>query len=302
MASEFMSDWNKWYVEDIVPYLNTAIVGIFYVKNLKENKVFIGQSTNIYKRFKAIYDGLTEDKANKISIDMRRLGPDNFSFRIINVCEEKNLNTRMEHWIKVFNCELPRGYNRKFAAYDRGLENVKEGAAFLATSALILRYEFWYYLIQELREAKFSYTNQSFEYARPKISATDMAKKSGISRQTISGYLKELPETILIDRSENNGYVIIEAARLDEILEHCKDLKTIKEKNNYCRLVLYMLARISFFGGRYSTSLEDLQRDLERARAATHNALDFALEKGILVRTTVGNSITGRSSTYIAKK
>lgn len=303
---DFINEWSNWYEVTIVPYLKTSITGIFYIKNLTDNKVFIGQGTNIYARYKDLYERVIMNEGRGWNIrlvsDMRRLGPQAFSFKIIQVCGEKELNERTMHWIKVFNAEVPQGYNRKFVEYERGLETVKKDAAFLATASLILKYEFWYYLIQELKDADFVYNNAVFEYHRPKVKATEVAEKMGITRQTISGYLKALPEVISVDRLEDNGYAIIKREKIDEMLSHCRDFKTIKEKNNYCRLVLYMLTKISFFGGRYDVSMEGLQRDLGRAKAAIHSALETALEKGIIVRTSVGNSITGRSSTYTTKK
>lgn len=90
------------------------MVGIYKITNLKNGKMYIGQSRQIEKRFQQHKNQskfLEEDKwYNQLHIDMYSIGVDNFSFEIIEECSIEDLNEREEYWIKYYNSQED-GYN-----------------------------------------------------------------------------------------------------------------------------------------------------------------------------------------------
>ena len=90
------------------------MIGIYKITNLKNGKVYIGQSRQTEKRWqqhKTKAKFLEEDKwYNQLYIDMYSLGIENFSFEVIEECTIEKLNEREEYWIKYYNSQ-ENGYN-----------------------------------------------------------------------------------------------------------------------------------------------------------------------------------------------
>ena len=82
--------------------------GIYKITNKAINKVYIGQSVHIEKRWAEHLSGkgnqpLYEDIYKNFNIN-------NFTFEILEFCEEKFLNEKEEYWIKYYNAR-EEGYN-----------------------------------------------------------------------------------------------------------------------------------------------------------------------------------------------
>ena len=92
-------------------YYEKPICGIYKITHKPSNKCYIGLSVDIFKRWKehtnfaqakkkwskikqALYDHLLE-----------------FSFEVIEVCDEADLSSKEIHWISVHN-SFEDGYNR----------------------------------------------------------------------------------------------------------------------------------------------------------------------------------------------
>jgi len=85
--------------------------GIYQIKNLKTNKVYIGSSENLEKRLK---DHLKELKAGrhankKLQNSWKKHGEENFSFDVILLCSEEDLISNEQMFID--NCSLEKMYN-----------------------------------------------------------------------------------------------------------------------------------------------------------------------------------------------
>ena len=68
-------------------------IGIYKITNLLNNKIYIGQSLNIERRFKEhCYKG----KESRIPLDLaiQKYGKDNFTFEIIENCLKEELNEK----------------------------------------------------------------------------------------------------------------------------------------------------------------------------------------------------------------
>ena len=90
------------------------MIGIYKITNLKNNKIYIGQSRQIEKRFQQHKNKskfLEEDKwYNPLHVDMYSFGIENFSFEVIEECTIEELNEKEEYWIKYYSSKED-GYN-----------------------------------------------------------------------------------------------------------------------------------------------------------------------------------------------
>jgi group I intron endonuclease len=79
-----------------------VICGIYKIST-PSNKVYIGQSLDIYKRWNS-YMKLQNCKGQaKLLSSFKSHGVENCSFEIIEECEESNLNEREIYWIEFYN-------------------------------------------------------------------------------------------------------------------------------------------------------------------------------------------------------
>lgn len=86
--------------------------GIYKIEDKINQKVYIGQSTNITTRWRR-----HRSEANNLNNSyplycaMRKYGLENFSFEIIEECSKEDLDSRERYWIKEFDSYY-NGYNQ----------------------------------------------------------------------------------------------------------------------------------------------------------------------------------------------
>lgn len=86
--------------------------GIYLIENTINNKKYIGQSKNIYKRWNEhLQNYKKSDKNQAIYKAMRKYGADNFKFKIIELCPQEKLNEMEMKWISFFDA-YANGYNQ----------------------------------------------------------------------------------------------------------------------------------------------------------------------------------------------
>ena len=90
-------------------------IGIYKITNLANNKVYIGQSTDVNKRIKEghIYK-LKKNKHNNKHLQMswNKYCEDNFKFEIIEECDTPSLNEREQYWMDYYKSyDKNYGYN-----------------------------------------------------------------------------------------------------------------------------------------------------------------------------------------------
>ena len=67
------------------------MMGIYKITNKINGKIYIGQSNDIERRFK---EHMTKGERSRILLDhaIKKYGPDNFSYEVIEECTEEELN------------------------------------------------------------------------------------------------------------------------------------------------------------------------------------------------------------------
>jgi len=91
-----------------------AICGIYQIKNLVNNKLYIGRSTNIKKRWaQHCSESSWKKEPNKPLYKAFQLyGVENFEFTIIEICDKKDLGLFEKYWITKLNTQnRDIGYN-----------------------------------------------------------------------------------------------------------------------------------------------------------------------------------------------
>ena len=88
--------------------------GIYKIQNLINGKIYIGQSVDIQYRFKNHKSESFNPKSNAydtaIHRAIRKYGVDNFSFDIIEECDQEKLREREIYWIDYYQ-SFGNGYN-----------------------------------------------------------------------------------------------------------------------------------------------------------------------------------------------
>lgn len=98
----------------VIEMLKNIKIGIYKITNLINNKIYIGQSKNIYRRW---YSHRCDYKNKDLPLynSIRKYGIDNFSFEIIEECQINQLSEKEDYWINHYNSYVPNGYNIKKA-------------------------------------------------------------------------------------------------------------------------------------------------------------------------------------------
>lgn len=89
------------------------VCGIYKITNMKNDKVYIGQAVDIYKRWcehcKAGL-GIDTPQGNKLYAAMLEDGLENFTFELLEECPREELNKKEAYYISLYN-SVQYGYN-----------------------------------------------------------------------------------------------------------------------------------------------------------------------------------------------
>lgn len=94
------------------------ITGIYSVTNKINGKIYVGESKNILSRWsdhrtKSVRPRKKEHYTKELYKDIREYGIENFEFKILEECEEKDLKDKEIFWIKQLDT-FNKGYNRTY--------------------------------------------------------------------------------------------------------------------------------------------------------------------------------------------
>ena len=103
--------------EDLESEVENSNCGIYKITNLKNNKGYIGQSSDIKKRWRNHKFELKNNIHNNPYLQnaFNKYGEEAFEFRIIEKTSKENLDEAEEYWIDYFDSTNPeKGYNLKY--------------------------------------------------------------------------------------------------------------------------------------------------------------------------------------------
>lgn len=85
-------------------------IGIYKITNIINNKCYIGQSIDINRRFSR-HKTYAKNKIDyPLYKDINMFGLENFTFEIVELCHNRDLNIREKYWIDFYN-SVQQGYN-----------------------------------------------------------------------------------------------------------------------------------------------------------------------------------------------
>ena len=92
--------------------MRKIISGIYKITNTQTNKCYIGQSSNVSKRFAQHLNALKKNRHHSMHLQnsFNFYGEKAFTFEIIEMCPINILNQREKHWIKYYD-SFNNGYN-----------------------------------------------------------------------------------------------------------------------------------------------------------------------------------------------
>ena len=105
-----------------------TICGIYAIKNTVNNKLYIGQAVDVYKRWNEHLRALRGEYHcnNHLQRSWNKYNENNFEFNIIEECSETELNDREIYWIAEYD-SYNNGYNQtKGGEGMRGLKHSDE--------------------------------------------------------------------------------------------------------------------------------------------------------------------------------
>lgn len=93
--------------------MTRSLAGIYKITNIKNGKVYVGQSQNVYERriehFVALRRGRHPNKLMQKDWNKDNRG---FRFDVIELVPLNKLNEREKYWIDKLNSLEPEGYNQ----------------------------------------------------------------------------------------------------------------------------------------------------------------------------------------------
>ena len=106
--------YEKPYTSLVGRVLGTAThTGVYKITELESGKVYVGQAVDVAERWRQhIKRGLGAEPVtqNKLYPAMHKLGPENFTFELIEDCPREELNERERYWIDFYGGK-EFGYN-----------------------------------------------------------------------------------------------------------------------------------------------------------------------------------------------
>lgn len=98
--------WSVYYENPYTDLIGRVLgkqkrTGVYKLTNLSNHMVYIGQAVNIGERWKQhIKCAIGADNApnNKLYPAMRAIGPENFTFELLEECDNEDLDTREQYW------------------------------------------------------------------------------------------------------------------------------------------------------------------------------------------------------------
>ena len=142
------------------------MVGIYKITNLINNKIYIGQSTDIKSRWIAEKTKAFNDNSNiydtVLSRAFRKYGLNNFKFEILEECKVEELDEKEKYYIYYYNSLVPFGYN------------VAQGGKNNSSHPVKLTYDIVLNIVKDLQESSLTQLEIGKKYSISKDSVTDI--------------------------------------------------------------------------------------------------------------------------------
>ena len=176
--------------EDLRSEVENSNCGIYKIRNLKNGKIYIGQSTDIKTRWNNHKFELNSNTHRNPHLQnaYNKYGEDAFEFTILERTFEENLNNAEEYWINYFDSTNPeKGYNLKYGGNaSKKREDIQEQINLVRE---LRRLEAHYFKMRHINNnGGFS---RLYELARENKTQKDAALELEVPQTYIKEYLNE---------------------------------------------------------------------------------------------------------------
>ena len=232
--------------EDLESEVVNSNCGIYKITNLKNNKGYIGQSTDIKTRWINHKRELRNNihRNPHLQNAFNKYGEEAFEFRILEETFEENLDDAEEYWINYFDSTNPeKGYNLKYGGNNsKNREDIQEQINLVRE---LRREEAHYFKMRHINNN--GGLTRLYEMAKANKSQKDASLELGVSQVYIREYLHEqgfsgwtelikqargLPDDYSIIE-ENGGILFI----IDQIIQG-KSMKAIAKDLNVTKKLI----------------------------------------------------------------
>jgi len=90
--------------------VSNKVTGIYKITSQPDQTIYIGQAVDISDRWPQHVKAALKGERSKFYTAMREIGPENFTFEVIEECDQAKLNEREKYWIEFYN-SVEYGYN-----------------------------------------------------------------------------------------------------------------------------------------------------------------------------------------------
>ena len=90
-------------------YYTKKTIGIYSITHIATGKQYVGQSVNVFERWKQ--HSTPRKNASGIKGAIMKWGIDAFEFKVLEECNKEDLNDRESFWIETLRTLAPDGYN-----------------------------------------------------------------------------------------------------------------------------------------------------------------------------------------------
>lgn len=108
-----LANWETHQKKGQSSVIENTLIGIYIIKNKINSKIYVGQTTNYYRRIiqhKSRYKRKEYREYSRIYKAIQKYGIENFDFKFIEHCHKSQLNEREIYWIKFYD-SYNNGYN-----------------------------------------------------------------------------------------------------------------------------------------------------------------------------------------------
>ena len=231
------------------------MTGIYTITCLKNNKVYVGQSINIKRRFFVHRSQLKNNhhRNSYLQKAWNKYGEENFVFEVKETCSKEELDEREIFWIKVLESDKrDKGYNLTNGGDGvRGYKHTKETKEYLS--------EYWTGRQQGENNTRAILTEQEVKeivsLLLSHVSFVKIAKQYGVSKATIQ-MIKEKKMWAYLTKD------IVFTPR-PKIAKH-KNISYCKDRNVY--VVMFNYKGVRHLVGRFKNE-EEAYAKLQEAKA-----------------------------------
>ena len=235
--------------EDLESEFVNSNCGIYKITNLKNNKAYIGQSTDIKSRWINHKRELRNNihRNSHLQNAFNKYGEEAFEFRILEETFEENLDDAEEYWITYFDSTNPRkGYNLREGA--NSYKHRKEIQEQMNLVRELRREEAHYFKMRHINDnggltrlygmakANKSQKEASLELGIPQVYIKEYLQEQGFSgwRELVKQARTSIVDYSIIDEKGGVLFIIDQLVKGNSIRSIAKDLN-VKTKfiNDY---------------------------------------------------------------------